>query len=160
MEELSSKSLQPRKQTWLTPTILSLKTLILFKQILNKQKYSFSFSQLRLCSVKWIFLNRQVKLIFLIKSFICMTKKSRQKLKDLDNEKSFQGEIKRIFHHFSMAFSYQKWSQTFDYAFKSGCLKKFLLNLFNIIYWTLTKTIKQTYTSHYLYWLRYSGSNC
>ena len=29
-----------------------------------------------------------------------MTKKSRQKLKYLENEKSFRGEIKSIFHHF------------------------------------------------------------
>ena len=29
-----------------------------------------------------------------------MTKKSRQKLKYLENEKSFLGEIKSIFHHF------------------------------------------------------------
>ena len=31
-----------------------------------------------------------------------MTKKSRQKLKYLDKEKSFLGEIKSIFHHFSI----------------------------------------------------------
>ena len=30
-----------------------------------------------------------------------MTEKSRQKFKYLDNEKSFQDEIKSIFHHFS-----------------------------------------------------------
>ena len=28
-----------------------------------------------------------------------MTKKSRPKFKDLENEKSFSGEIKSIFHH-------------------------------------------------------------
>ena len=43
---------------------------------------------------------------------------------------------------------------------KSGCLKKFLLNVFTIMYWTLCKTIKQKYTSHHLFWLRYSSSNC
>ena len=37
--------------------------------------------------------------IFLIKPFLCMTKKSRQE-KYFDNEKSFQGEIKSIFHRF------------------------------------------------------------
>ena len=39
-------------------------------------------------------------LTFLIKSFLYMTKKSTQKLKYLENEKSFYGEIKSIFHHF------------------------------------------------------------
>ena len=29
-----------------------------------------------------------------------MTKKANQKLKYLENEKSFQGEMKSIFHHF------------------------------------------------------------
>ena len=43
---------------------------------------------------------------------------------------------------------------------KSGCLKKFLMNVFTIMYWTLCKTIKQKYTSHHLFWLRYSSSNC
>ena len=42
---------------------------------------------------------------------------------------------------------------------KSEFLKEFLLNLFNIICWTLSKIIKQTYTSHHLFWLRYSSSN-
>ena len=32
-----------------------------------------------------------------------MPKKSRQKFKYLDNEKSFQDEIKSIFHHFERA---------------------------------------------------------
>ena len=34
-----------------------------------------------------------------------MTKKSRQKLKYLENEKNFEGEIKSIFHHFENSFS-------------------------------------------------------
>ena len=38
--------------------------------------------------------------IFLIKPFFHTTKKSKQKFKYLKNEKSFQGEIKSIFHHF------------------------------------------------------------
>ena len=42
----------------------------------------------------------EIELIFLIKSFCYMTKKSRQKFKYLENEKSFWGEIKSISHHF------------------------------------------------------------
>ena len=41
----------------------------------------------------------EINLIVLIKPFYYMTKKSRQKFKYLENEKSFQGEIKSIFHH-------------------------------------------------------------
>ena len=41
-----------------------------------------------------------INLIFLIKPFRYKTKKSRQKLKYLENEKSFRGEIKSIFDHF------------------------------------------------------------
>ena len=37
-----------------------------------------------------------------------MTKKSRQKLKYLDNEKRFFGEIKSIFHHFQRRLSVAK----------------------------------------------------
>ena len=42
----------------------------------------------------------EIKLIFLIKPFRYITKESRQKLKYLENEKSFIGKIKSIFHHF------------------------------------------------------------
>ena len=42
----------------------------------------------------------EINLIFLIKLFRYMTKKSRQKLKYLENEKSFWGEIKSIFYYF------------------------------------------------------------
>ena len=46
----------------------------------------------------------EINLIFLIKPFWNMTKKSRQKLKYLENKKIFWGEIKKnIFHHFQMA---------------------------------------------------------
>ena len=38
--------------------------------------------------------------IFLIKPFWYMSKKSTQKLKYLENEKSFWAEIKMIFYHF------------------------------------------------------------
>ena len=48
-----------------------------------------------------------------------MTKKSRQKLSLLENEKNFWGEIKSIFHNFQRTFSCQKLSQTWECAFKS-----------------------------------------
>ena len=44
--------------------------------------------------------NFEINFVFLIKSFFFMTKKSRQKLIYLENEKSFWVEIKSIFHHF------------------------------------------------------------
>ena len=50
-------------------------------------------------------MNFKVKLIFLFKPFSYMTKKSWQKLKYLENEISFQDEIKSIFHHFSRTFN-------------------------------------------------------
>ena len=42
----------------------------------------------------------ETNLIFLIKPFFYKTKKSRQKLKYLENKNSFWGEIKYIFHDF------------------------------------------------------------
>ena len=42
----------------------------------------------------------EIKLILLIKPFCCTTKKSRQKVRYLENENNFWGEIKSIFHHF------------------------------------------------------------
>ena len=63
-------------------------------------------------------INFEINLIFLIKPFSYMTNKSRQKLKYLENEKSFQREIKGIFHLFYMAFRCQKLSQTLECAFK------------------------------------------
>ena len=47
-----------------------------------------------------------------------MTKKSRQKLKYLENEKSFKGQLKSIFHHFLMALSCQQLSQILECSFK------------------------------------------
>ena len=41
------------------------------------------------CSQDCGFINFKINLIFLIKTFLYMTKKSRQKLKYLENEKSF-----------------------------------------------------------------------
>ena len=42
----------------------------------------------------------EINIIFLIKPFWYRTKKSSQKLRYLENEKSFWSEIKTIFHHF------------------------------------------------------------
>ena len=67
---------------------------------------------------KWFWVRVQLQslnLILLIKPFCYMTIKSRQKLKYLENKKSFLVEIKSIFHHF---FSSQKLSQTWEFAFK------------------------------------------
>ena len=60
----------------------------------------------------------EINLTFLIRLLVKMTKKSRQKFKYLENEKSFQGEIKSIFYHFKRTFSCQKLSQTVECAFK------------------------------------------
>ena len=43
-------------------------------------------------------INFDVNIILIIKPFLYKTRKSRQ-FKYLENEKSFQGEIKRVFHH-------------------------------------------------------------
>ena len=45
-------------------------------------------------------INFQINIIFQITPFFFMTKKSRQKFKDLEIKKSFYDEIKSIFHHF------------------------------------------------------------
>ena len=45
-------------------------------------------------------MNFKINLIFLIKPFFYMTKKSRQKCKHLENEKSFRDEIKKHFLSF------------------------------------------------------------
>ena len=44
--------------------------------------------------------NFEINLIFLIKPFLYMIKKSRQKNKYHENQKSFSGEIKIFFYHF------------------------------------------------------------
>ena len=68
----------------------------------------------------------EINLIFSIISFRYMTKKSRQKFKYLEKEKSFWGEIKNFFIILKRAFSCQKVSQTCE------CTFKILLNcLFN-----------------------------
>ena len=45
-------------------------------------------------------INFEINLIFLIKLFFDMNKKSRQILKYLENEKCFYDETESIFHHF------------------------------------------------------------
>ena len=44
-------------------------------------------------------MNFETNLIFLIKPLFYMNKKSRQKIKYLENEKSLSGETKSTFHH-------------------------------------------------------------
>ena len=44
-------------------------------------------------------MNFEINLIFPIKQFYYMTKKSRKKIKYLENDKSFWGEIRSIFRH-------------------------------------------------------------
>ena len=60
----------------------------------------------------------ETNIIFLIQPFCCMTKKSRQKLKYLENEKSFWGEIRSTLYHFWRSFNSQKLSQIGQCAFK------------------------------------------
>ena len=57
-------------------------------------------------------MNFVIDLSFLIKPFLYIDKKSGQKIKYLENEKSLQGEIKSLFHHFERAFSCHKWLST------------------------------------------------
>ena len=45
-------------------------------------------------------INFKINLIVLIKPFFYMTEKSRQKFIYLENEKSFEGEMKNIFYRF------------------------------------------------------------
>ena len=44
-------------------------------------------------------INFGINLTFVIKPFLYMSKKIRQKLKYIENEKKFKVEIKSIFHH-------------------------------------------------------------
>ena len=73
---------------------------------------------LKLCSINCDAIDFEINLIFLIKPFSYTTKKSRQKFKYLENERSFHREIKSIFHHFYKTFSCQKLHQTLECAFK------------------------------------------
>ena len=45
-------------------------------------------------------INFEINPVILIKPFFCMTKKSKQNYKYLENGERFKGEIKSIFHHF------------------------------------------------------------
>ena len=67
------------------------------------------------------------EIIFLIKPFCYMTKKSRQKFKYLENKKSFWGEIKSLFHHFYRALSCQKLYLTWVCIFNWDNLNIFLI---------------------------------
>ena len=65
-----------------------------------------------------------------------MTKNSRQKTKYLEEEKSFQSEIKSIFHHFKRDFICQKLSQTLECTFniiKELSFYHFVPSLFMIV---------------------------
>ena len=52
------------------------------------------------CQLASEVINFETNLIFLIKPFFYTTKKSRQKVKYIDNEKRFYDEIKNIFFIF------------------------------------------------------------
>ena len=69
----------------------------------------------------------EINLIFLIKPFCYKTKKSRQKLKYLENKKSFWGELKSFIHRFWRAFNCQKLTQTCERAYKRLFLTFFLV---------------------------------
>ena len=68
-------------------------------------------------------MNFEVNFIFLIKLFSYMTKKTWQKRKYLENEKSFLDEIKTNFHHFWRALNeannnfFERWESEFKYVF-------------------------------------------
>ena len=85
---------------------------LLLLEILTKMCISIA------CSPGCDVINFEINLIFLIKPFLFIIRMPKQNLKYLENEKSFQGEIKSIFYHFLRAFSCQKLSQTWEYAFK------------------------------------------
>ena len=92
-------------------------------------------------------MNFEINLIFQIKPFLYMSKKSRQKFKCLENEKGFWDELKRIFHHFWETFSCQKLSQTRECLFK-GCLKKFRDNIGHFFYNFCWNVITLTFSSN------------
>ena len=52
------------------------------------------------CFSGFDFISFEINLIFLIKVFFYILKNARQKCKNLENGKSFSGEIKSIFHHY------------------------------------------------------------
>ena len=68
-----------------------------------------------------------INLIFLIKSFCYMTKKSRQKFKYLENRQSFWAQIKNIFIIFKGLSIAKKFYQTWECAFNPWLLKSGLM---------------------------------
>ena len=74
----------------------------------------------RICFPECDVINFEINLIFLITPFFYMTKKWRQNFKYLEKEKSFQGEIKSIFHYFYRAFGGQRLTQTWECAFNDS----------------------------------------
>ena len=103
----------------------------------------FSIACFQACDV----INSEIKLVFLVKLFCYMTRKSRQKFKYIENEKSFWGGIKSIFRHFEKALSCQKLSQTWECALKSfariwtGTLVTYHVSRTKI-YWIVKKSKK------------------
>ena len=65
-------------------------------RILQQEKQAFTASQNQRQGKLWY----EINLKFLIKPLFYMPKKSGQKSKYLENEKSFKDETKSIFHHF------------------------------------------------------------
>ena len=61
-------------------------------------------------------INFEINLSFLITPFLYITKKAGQKRKYLKNERSFQHEIKIIFHHFKGLY----WSPCYQAVFVHG----------------------------------------
>ena len=89
-------------------------------------------------------MNFEINLIFLIKSFFSMTKKSRQKFYYLENEMSFWGEIKSIFHHFQRDFNYRNLPQTW------GCV--FNLSASFDFWYLLNQVIRHQEIINYKHW--------
>ena len=59
------------------------------------------------CFPGWDVTNFEINLIFLIRLFLYITKKSRRKFENLQKEMSFKGKIKSISHYFK-GFSFAK----------------------------------------------------
>ena len=73
-----------------------------------------------------------------------MAKKSRQKLKYFENEKSFLGEIKSILYCFWRAFSCQKLSQTWECTFNLSGKAPVTLRLYHFaLRWKLLENVFQ-----------------
>ena len=91
------------------------------KDMLNfdfyKKGFSSSFCVL-IFEKNFDVINFESNFIFLIKAVFSMTKNSRQKLKYLENKKSFYDEMKGIFHNFQLASICQKLPRTWEFTFK------------------------------------------